>query len=688
MAKDPVCGMYVDENKAVYKADVGVTTYYFCSETCMKTFLQPEREFGKLKTIVLISSVFSILTLMFTYNPVQVVSNSLVLFLLATPVQFFIGWRFYKGAWDGIKARTTNMDTLIALGTSAAWIYSSLVTFFPQTFTGEVYFDASVIIITLVLLGKLLEEMAKNRATESLMKLMDMQPKMATVFKLGKESQVPIEEVNLGDILIVKAGETIPVDGTVKEGYSSVDESMVTGESMPVSKKTGDEVIGGTMNKSGLLKIQATKIGSSTTLGQIISLVEQSQLSRVPMQKLADRISLIFVPAVIIISILSFLFWFFVKGDLVFALTIAISILIVACPCALGLATPIAILVATSKATENGILIRGGEVLENAQKIDTILLDKTGTLTKGEPNVTNLFAVGDVSDKEILTFAAIAEKGSSHPLAQAILKKVKELKIRISDAERYEEIPGKGMRVNYLRKQLLVGNKELMAQFNIPIDVVEKEVEKLETEGKTAMIVCYDKKIVGVIGVADTLKETSKSAIERLKRMGIDVVMITGDNERTAKNIANQLEIEKIFANVLPSQKAEIVRNLQEQKKVVAFVGDGINDAPALAQANAGIAIGSGTDVAKETGHMVLIKSDLNDVVIAIELSKYAVKKIRQNLFWAFFYNTLGIPIAAGLLYPYFGILLTPAFAGAAMSFSSVFVVMNSVLMKKYKPNK
>lgn len=686
MAKDPVCGMYVDESNALYKADVRGTVYYFCSETCMKTFLEPEREFEKLKTLLLISIVFSILTLMFTYNPVQVISNNLVLFLLATPVQFFIGWRFYKGAWDALKAKTANMDTLIALGTSAAWLYSSLVTFFPQTFTGEVYFDASVIIITLVLLGKLLEETAKNKATESLRKLMDMQPKMATVLKLGKEVQVPIEEVNIGDILVVKAGEAVPVDGLVKEGHSSVDESMITGESMPVNKKANDEVIGGTINKTGLLKIQATKIGAATTLSQIISLVEQAQLSRVPMQKLADRISSYFVPTVVLVSILSFLFWYFLKGQLVFALTLAISVLIVACPCALGLATPIAILVATSKAAENGILIRSGEVLETAQKIDTILLDKTGTLTKGEPSVTNLFGVGDVSDKEILTLAGVAEKGSSHPLAQAVVKKVKELRIMIPDAERYEEIPGKGMKVSFLRKQLLVGNKELMEQFKIPIDIVEKQIEKLENEGKTAIIVYYDKKILGVIGVADTLKETSKPAIEKLQKMGADVVMITGDNERTARSIASQLGIEKVFANILPNQKAEIVRNLQGEKKVVAFIGDGVNDAPALAQADVGIAIGSGTDVAKETGHIVLIKSDLNDVATAIDLSKYAVWKIKQNLFWAFFYNILGIPIAAGLLYPYFGILLTPVFAGAAMAFSSLFVVGNSVLMKGYKP--
>jgi len=688
MAKDPVCGMYVDENKSAYSADVRGTTYYFCSETCMKSFLEPEKQFDRLKTLLLISIALSILTLMFTYNPVQVISNNLILFLLATPVQFFIGWRFYKNAWDALKIRTANMDTLIALGTSAAWLYSTLVTFLPQIFTGEVYFDASVMIITLVLLGKLLEEMTKNRATESLRKLMNMQPTMATILKLGNEVQVPIEEVNVGDILLVKSGEVIPIDGIVKEGYSSVDESMLTGESMPITKKTGDEVMGGTVNKSGLLKIQAAKIGSSTTLAQIISLVEKAQLSKVPMQKLADKISSIFVPTVIAISIISFLIWLFVDKNPGFALMIAISILIVACPCALGLATPIAILVATSKAAENGILIKSGEVLENAQKINTVLLDKTGTLTKGEPNITNLFGVGDVSDKEILTFAGTAEKGSNHPMAQAIVRKVKEMKIRVPDAERYEEIPGKGMKVSFLRKQLLVGNKELMEQFGIPIGVVEKQVERLESEGRTAVIVCYDKKLLGVIGVADTLKETSKSAIERLEKMGIEVAMITGDNERTAENIARQLGIEKVFANVLPKQKAEIVRGLQEEKKVVAFVGDGVNDAPALAQADVGIAIGSGTDVAKETGHIVLIKSDLNDVVTAIDLSKYAIGKIKQNLFWAFFYNILGIPIAAGLLYPYFGVLLTPAFAGAAMSFSSVFVVMNSVLMKGYKPKR
>jgi len=685
MAKDPICGMYVDESKAVYKKTVDGTTYYFCTESCLKSFEKPEKELRNLKISVVFSIALAVPTMLFSFFIQQnFLPQNILLFLLSSPVQFLIGWRFYKGMWDGLKARSSNMDTLVSVGTSAAWIYSTLVTFLPNYFKGEVYFDTSALIITFILVGKLLEEIVKGKASESLRKLMDLQPKLATVFRNGKELQIPVEEVKIDDLMIIKPGESIPVDGTVIEGHSAVDESMITGESMPVGKDVGDEVIGATINKSGLLKIRATKIGNDTTLAQIIQLVEKSQLSKVPIQKLADRVSSYFVPAVIASALISFLVWYLLGLGLIFALTIFITILIIACPCALGLATPTAILVGTGKAAENGILIRSGEALEIAQKIDTIIFDKTGTLTKGEPAVTDVVPVGDVDEKRVLELAAIAEKGSEHPIGKAIIKKAEEKEIKIPQVTSYETSAGKGIRAKYLNKWIFVGNRNFMKENDFDVDKLE--LEKLEEDGKTVVIVGFGNKAVGVIAIADTLKEFSKEAVEKLKEMKKNVIMITGDNERTAKTIATQAGIEKVLAQVLPQDKAKEVKKLQDAGKTVAFVGDGINDAPALAQADVGIAIGSGTDVAKETGNIVLIKHDLRDVVTAIDLSGYTMKKIKQNLFWAFFYNIIGIPIAAGLLYPFFGILLTPVFAGGSMAFSSFFVVGNSVFMKRYKP--
>jgi len=685
MAVDPVCGMYVDEKKAIYKKTVKGTTYYFCSKTCLETFEKPEKEQRNLKILVAISIVLSVLTFLFSFFLTPPISKNLLLFLLATPVQFLIGWRFYRGTYDAIISRSANMDTLIATGTSAAWFYSTLVTFFPNIFKGEVYFDTSVLIITFILVGKLLEEIAKGKASESLRNLMDLQPKLAKVIRDKKEIEIPVEEIKVGDIVIVKPGKKIPVDGVVKEGHSSVDESMVTGESMPVDKRAGDEVIGGTINKSGLLRIQTTKIGADTTLSQIIQLVERAQITKVPIQKLADRVSSYFVPAVILISIVSFFAWLLLTSDFIFSLTIFISILIIACPCALGLATPTAILVGTGKAAENGILIRSGEALEIAQKVDTVVFDKTGTLTKGEPSVTDILT-SNVEEREVLRLAAIAEKGSEHPIGEAIVKKAVEKRIKIPDVKSYEAIPGKGIKARYLNKTIFVGNRSLIKENKISIENLEKDIQELEDNGKTTVIVAYGDKAIGVIGVADILKKFSKEAVNELKKMGKEIVMITGDNERTANAIAKQVGIDRILAQVLPGDKAKEIKKLQKEGRTVAMTGDGINDAPALAQADAGIAIGSGTDVAKETGNIVLIKNDLRDVVTAIDLSRYSMRKIKENLFWAFVYNTVGIPIAAGLLYPFLGILLTPVFAGGAMAFSSFFVVGNSVLMKRYKP--
>ncbi|MBI4167614.1 MAG: heavy metal translocating P-type ATPase [Candidatus Aenigmarchaeota archaeon] len=686
MATDPVCGMHVDEKNAVYKKEKDGQTYYFCSEKCLKEFEQPEIEYEKLKQITLFSSVLAIITLLLTYFPLlPLLPNNVWLFIFATPVQFIGGWRFYKGTLDALNAKSANMDTLIALGTSAAWLYSALATFLPQTFKGEPYFDTSAVIIALILVGKLLEEIAKGKASESLRKLIDLRPKTATVIRNGKENEIPISEIVVGDVMLVKPGQSIPTDGVIAEGHTEIDESMITGESLPVTRKKGDKVIGSTINKSGLLKIKATNVGADTTLAQIINLVEKAQLSKVPIQRLADKVSAYFVPIVIVIALISSFFWYAVTADTIFSLTTAIMVLIIACPCALGLATPTAILVGTGKAAENGILIRNGEAIETAHKVNTIIFDKTGTLTKGKPSVTDLIAVnGDT--KELLKLAAIGEKGSEHPLGEAIIRKAEEMEIKVEYAKSYQTFSGKGIKSEYLRRSLLVGNAALMKDEGVKFSQLDAHMEKLEAEGKTAIMVAYNNKPLGVIGIADTLQDYSKDAVDALSAKGIEVIMITGDNERTAVAIAKQAGIEKVFANVLPQNKADKVKELQEQGKIVAFVGDGINDAPALAQANIGIAVGSGTDVAKETGSVILIKHDLRDVFTAIDISRYTMKKIKQNLFWAFFYNTAGIPIAAGLLYPYFGVLLTPLIAAAAMAFSSFFVVGNSVLMKGYKP--
>jgi len=691
MATDPVCGMYVDEKKAAYKKVVDGKTVYFCSESCLKIYERPEAEMKKLKILAAFGIFVSLPVLLMSFG-IDVPYESYILFALATPVQFIAGWRFYKGMYDALKVKSAGMDTLIATGTSAAWLYSTLATFFPSIFGIELYFDASVVIITLILVGKLLEETAKGKASESIKKLMGLQAKTATIVRAGKEIEVPIEEVKVGDIVIVKPGEKIAVDGIVTDGYSAVDESMITGESMPIGKKAGDEVIGSTINKSGLLKFRATKVGADTVLANIIRIVHEAQTSKAPIQNLADRVASYFVPVVVLVAIGSSILWFALSGNFIFALTIFISVLIIACPCALGVATPTAILVGTGLGADNGILIKSGEALEATHKIDTIIFDKTGTLTKGQPEVTNIVAVKDAEkgydEKDVLLYAAIAERGSEHPIADAIVKKAKEDNHKIPDAASYHAHAGKGIEAKYNSRQLLVGTRTMMKENNIDVSIVESEMNKLEEEGKTPVIVAYDEKVIGIIAVADTTTEFSRDAVAELKKMKKEVWMITGDNERTARAIAKEVGVDedKIMAQVLPQDKARKVKELQEKGRKVAAVGDGINDAPMLAQADVGIAIGSGTDVAMETGGIVLIKNDLRDVVTAIDLSNFTIRKIKQNLFFAFMYNTAGIPIAAGLLYPFFGFLLSPMIAGAAMAFSSVSVVGNSLLMKSYKP--
>jgi len=688
MGKDPICGMYVDEEKSPFKAEIRGRMYYFCSESCLRTFERPEVELRNLKILVVFSFSFTVLLFFFSFfNISPFFSKNKWLFLFATPVQFGAGWRYYKGTFDALKVGTANMDTLIAMGTSAAYGYSTIITFFPSIFEEtEVFFDTAAAIITLVLIGKLLEDLAKGRASEALIKLMDLQPKMAHVIREGEETEIPVEFVEVDDIVVVRPGEKIPVDGVVVEGHSSVDESMITGESIPVEKKPEDDVIGATINKVGLLKFKATKVGSDTTLSKIIDLVEEAQLSKAPMQRLADYISARFVPSVILIAVTAFSLWYFIVNEsFTFSLAILIAVLIIACPCALGIATPTAIMVGTGKGAEHGILIKGGEYLERTYKVQTIVFDKTGTLTKGEPSVTDVVSIR-FSEEEILKLASMAEKGSEHPLGEAIVKGAKAKGLEIPDAESFEAVPGQGVKAVYGGEEILLGNRKLMENNNISYKEIEEKIQTFEKEGKTVMLLTINKTIKGLIAVADTLKEHSKDAVKKLQEMGIEVIMLTGDNRRTADAIAEKLGITKVLSEVLPQDKANIIKKLQDEGKIVGMVGDGINDAPALAQSDVGIAIGSGTDVAVETGDIVLIKDDLRDVVAAIQLSKQTVRKFKQNLFWAFFYNTALIPIAAGILYPLLGILLDPIYAAAAMSSSSVTVVTNSLLLKRFNP--
>ncbi len=682
MAKDPICGMFVEESEKAIKAKIRDTEYYFCSNACLNTFIRPEKEIRKLKVFTTLSFALGIPTFIFSMVNVlpAVIPRNIWLFLLTTPVQFIGGYNFYNGTLHAIRARAANMDTLIAIGTSAAWGYSTLVTFLPTFFTGEVYFDTAALVISFILLGKLLEHFVKRKATDAIRKLMGLQPKMATVIRDGKEVSVPVEGVRVGDIVIVKPGEKIPVDGVVTDGFSTVDESMITGESLPVEKKENDNVIGATVNKTGLLNILASKVGADTTLAQIVRLVEEAQAGRAPIERIADRVSSFFVPLVILVATASFLGWLFIMGSTFgHAFTSLVAVLIIACPCALGLATPAAILVGTGKGAESGILIKGGEYLEKAYKIRTIIFDKTGTLTKGEPSVTDVVALGDINEREIVSYAASAEKGSEHPLGEAIIQYAIKQNVEFSKPREFEAISGLGVSVIVDERKVLLGNRRLMAEEKVKTHKFEKKISSLEQDGKTVMIIAVDSIPVGLIAVADTLKEFSKEAVKDLKKMGMNVIMLTGDNERTANAVAREVGVERVIASILPAEKAKIVKMLQEEGNMVAMVGDGINDAPALAQADVGIAIGSGTDVAVETGGIILVKDDLRDVATSIKLSHYTMSKIRQNLFWAFFYNTSLIPVAASGF-------LNPIFAAIAMSLSSVTVVANSLTLKRFKP--
>jgi len=655
------------------------------------------REIQSLKIRFAFSAAMSALILLGTFREWLTfvpgfLGNNLVLFALTTPVQFWAGWRFYRGAWGALKHKTSDMNTLIAVGTSAAYVYSLIATFFPGIFAigglmPAVYYDTAAVIITLILLGRLLEAIAKGQTSEAIKRLMGLRAKTARVLRGDAEIDVPVDEVIVGDIVVVRPGEKIPVDGMVLEGHSAVDESMLTGESMPVEKKEGDPVIGATVNKTGSFRFKAAKVGKETVLAQIIRLVEEAQGSKAPIQRLADRVASVFVPGVIVIALVTFVAWlvFGPQPAFTFAFLNFVAVLIIACPCALGLATPTAIMVGTGKGAENGVLIRSGESLEMAHRIQTAVLDKTGTLTEGKPSVTDILPANGFTAEMVLDLAASAEKNSEHPLGEAIVSKAKELNLPLLDPEDFEAIPGHGIAATIAGKKVYLGNKRLMDDQAVALGEMVARADTCSADGKTPMFLAVDSKPAGIVAVADTLKVSSRQAVERLHRLGLQVVMITGDNRRTAEAIARQVGIGDVLAEVLPGDKADQVKRLQSEGKVVAMVGDGINDAPALAQADVGIAIGTGTDVAMEAADVTLMRGDLMGVVTAIALSKRTMRTIKWNLFWAFAYNVAGIPVAAGVLYPFWGILLNPMIASAAMAFSSVFVVTNSLRLRGFK---
>ncbi len=647
---------------------------------------QREKEIKRLRLELIISVVLSApllfaMILMLVNMDIPIFHNPYFQLMIATPIQFIIGFRFYRNAYYALRAKSANMDVLIAMGTSAAYFFSIYNAFFAPHDEGmmkELYFEAAAVIITLILLGKYLEAVAKGKTSDAIKKLMGLQAKTARVIRDGEELDILIEDVEVGEIIVVRPGEKVPVDGKILEGNSSLDESMLTGESLPVEKKAGDFVIGATINKFGTFKFEATKIGKDTALSQIIKMVEDAQGSKAPIQKIADQVSAVFVPAVIGIAVVTFLIWYLTVCNFTDAIISAVSILVIACPCALGLATPTAIMVGTGRGAENGILIKGGEHLEMTYKLNAIVLDKTGTITKGQPDVTDVMPIGDLGKDDILRMAAMTEKNSEHPLGVAIYERGKKEFGTVPDSEQFEAIPGRGVKAVVDEREIYIGTRKLMQEVDIGIASAEAAVEKLENEGKTAMLMAVGGRLEAILAVADTLKESSKDAIEELKHMGIEVYMITGDNRRTAAAIARQVGIKNVLAEVLPENKAEEVERLRKQGKKVAMVGDGINDAPALATADIGMAIGTGTDVAIEAADITLMRGDLKMIPAAIRLSRKTMRKIKQNLFWAFIYNIIGIPFAA------LG-LLNPMIAGGAMAFSSVSVVTNSLSLKRAK---
>ncbi|MDW3630236.1 MAG: heavy metal translocating P-type ATPase [Nitrososphaeraceae archaeon] len=744
MAKDPICGMFVEETENSIHHTKDRITYYFCSSQCLNEFLEPEKALKKLKIHVTISIALTIPIIILSLPhmipeighafPMEMMEyTNYILLALATPIQFWVGWRFYRGFWDGVKAKASNMDTLIAIGTTAAYLYSAIVTIIPGYFPlTAVYFETAAIIITLILVGRLLETKTKEKASDAVRKLLDLKPRTAKVIrpvfreenekegsqknnnnghsnnqsnvnfdnskklksitKELKEIEIPVEQIEEGDLMLIRPGERVPTDGLVIDGSSSLDESALTGESIPVDKTTGDEVIGATINKNGLLKVKATKIGQDTVLSQIITLVEEAKTGKAKLERMVDQVAKYFVPAIVLIALGVFLGWYFIgNAGLTYSILAFVSVMIIACPCALGIATPAALMMGAGKGAENGILYKGGEHIEIANKVNTIVFDKTGTLTVGKPSVTDIVSLTDIGEQELLRLAAIAESGSEHPLAQAVIRKAKENGTPIINPDSFEAVSGYGLKATYSNHTIMIGNRKMMEDNQIAVtESMDTKLSVFEKEGKTAVLVSIDNTLSGIIAISDTIKENAKGAIKALKSKGIEVIMLTGDNKRTANAVASQLNIDRVIAEVLPHQKEEVVAKLKTQEgKVVAMVGDGINDAPALARADLGIAIGSGTDVAKETGGIILIKDDIRDVVTALDLGKRTVSKIKQNLFWAFAYNTGLIPIAAGALVPVLGLGVfgwLPILAGLAMAMSSVTVVTNSLLLGKYKP--
>jgi Cu+-exporting ATPase len=624
------------------------------------------------------SLVLSVPTLLLSMFGMGIPNIALILFLTATPVQMVGGRSFYIGSYKSLRHGSPDMNVLIALGTSAAYLYSLFNTFFA---VGDVYYEAAALLITFVLLGRYLEDIAKSKASAAIRKLMELQPKVATVIRGEQEVQMPVDDVVVGDTILVKPGEAVPIDGRVASGRSSVDESMVTGESIPVDKAEGDEVIGGTVNQNGMLRVVATKVGKDTFLSQIVRFVEEAQARKAPIQRFADRVAARFVPAIIIIAVVTFAVWMLLGKPFNFSMIMAVSVLVIACPCALGLATPTAIMVGLGKGAELGILIKGGENLENVRRLTTVVFDKTGTLTIGKPRVVDIANLSGIGEDEIIKIAASLEKGSEHPLAKAVLEKAEGM--QLYELEDFESFPGEGVRGKVKDKTALLGNRKILKRFDLSLGRFEDRLRVMEEEGKTSSILFYGGKVAGIIGITDTPKPHAEDAIRELKRTGLEVIMLTGDNERVAKAVSKTLGIERFIAGVPPNEKANEIAKLQSEGRVVAMVGDGINDAPALTQADVGIAIGSGTEIAKEAGGIILTKGDLMGVISAIDLSRKTVRKIKENMFWALIYNSAGIPIAAGVLYP--ALVLRPEIAALAMALSSVSVVSNSLLLRRYK---
>jgi Cu+-exporting ATPase len=667
---------------------------------------------GTIGLVVMIGTFYDMAGPFKAFIPVWL-SYKWVIGLLTTPIVFGPGRQFFSNSWRGLKHGVTDMNLLYATGIGAAYGIAVINTAFPKAgFGGEgaTFFESAALLTAFIILGRWLEALTRGRTSEAIRKLMKLQPKVARVIRNDKEEEIPADEVELGDVILVRPGESVAVDGQVFEGYSAVDESMLTGESLPVEKKAGDPVIGGTLNKTGAFKFKATRVGKDTSLAQIIKLVEDAQASKAPIQKLADWVAGHFILGVHLLAVVVFIFWFFFGyqmffdpnssfimspyklgeiGVFGFSLLLSVTVLVISCPCAVGLATPSAMMAGTGKGAEFGVLFKGAEAIENTSKLQTIVFDKTGTLTKGEPSVTDVVASEHslVNSDQLLRFAAIAEKNSEHPLGEAIVQGAESRGLQVVEPDSFNSIPGHGVEAKVERTDILLGNRKLMRERSIDFSQLMSQAEALEVDGKTVMFVAVDAKPAGLIAVADTLKEYSAEAIKHLHKLGLEVVMITGDNQRTADAIARKVGIDRVLAEVLPQDKAEEVKKLQAQGKKVAMVGDGVNDAPALAQAEVGMAIGSGTDVAKETGDIILIKDDIRDVVVALEVAKATMRKVKQNLFWAFFYNTLGIPLGAGLFYAFASVVISPELAGLMMAVSSISVTLNTLLLKNFKPS-